>query len=136
MEQINRNIAERLNELLETHGMTQQALAEELNVSQAAVYFWCNGKKIPRMDKVDKIAELFNVKRSYILGLDNERPPEKHYHWADKANNILLETHETTDIRQLQRVFSYASRILNLSPEKRKQITDYIDFILSKENDE
>ncbi len=134
MEQVNKKIAERLNKLLEAHNMTQQALADELKVSQGAVYFWCNGKKIPRMDKIDKIAELFNVKRSYILGLDDETQEEAQYNWADKVNNILNEEHKTTDIRQLQRIFAYASKILELPEDKIKQITDYLDFILARED--
>ena len=72
MQNINKNISDRLNKLMETHNMTQRELAEALGVSQTAVFSWCSGQKTPRMDKVDKIADLFNVKRSYLLGLDNE----------------------------------------------------------------
>lgn len=128
---ISKNMAERLNQLLESHGMTQQDLADVLGVSQTAVYSWCNGKKTPRMDKVDKIAEYFNVKRSYILGLDDEN---KSSGFLEILNVELNRPHESTDFKTLQRILKYASAILSLPKDKQKQITDYIDYIIKKDD--
>ena len=46
---------------------TQLDLAEYMNVSQATISNWCKGVKIPRMNKIDKIAEFFNIKRSDLM---------------------------------------------------------------------
>lgn len=132
---ISKNMAERLNQLLESHGMTQQDLADVLGVSQTAVYSWCNGKKTPRMDKVDKIAEYFNVKRSYILGLDDDAEKQsKPMAYLEKTIKILNEEHETTDTVALHRVFNYVSAVLSLPADKQRQIVDYIDYICKKED--
>lgn len=131
MQNINKNISERLNKLMEMNNLTQRELAEILGVSQTAVFSWCSGQKTPRMDKVDKIAEFFNVKRSYLLGLDNENKPSG---FLENINAELNRPHETTDFRTLQRILKYASAILSLPKDKQKQITDYIDYIIKKDD--
>lgn len=47
--------------------LTQITLGEKLGVSNATVSTWCLGQKMPRMDKIDKMCELFNCKRSALL---------------------------------------------------------------------
>ena len=131
MQNINKNISERLNKLMEMNNLTQRELAEALGVSQTAVFSWCSGQKTPRMDKVDKIAEFFNVKRSYLLGLDNEN---KSSGFLENLNVELNRPHESTDFRTLRRILKYASDILNLPEDKQKQITDYIDYIIKKDD--
>ena len=63
-----------LNRLLEAKGATQKALAEYMEVSTATVNEWKKGRKIPRMDKIDKLCAYFLVKRSDLL----EPPAERH----------------------------------------------------------
>lgn len=63
-----------LNRLLEAKGATQKALAEYMEVSTATVNEWKKGRKIPRMDKIDKLCAYFMVKRSDLL----EPPAERH----------------------------------------------------------
>ncbi len=52
-----------LTQFLRRAEMTQRELAEQLGVSGAAVSSWCSGRKAPRVDKVDAMAELFGVDR-------------------------------------------------------------------------
>lgn len=47
--------------------MTQAELAERMNVSTATTSNWCNGVKLPRMDKIDKMCKLFGCLRSDLL---------------------------------------------------------------------
>lgn len=60
-------IASNLVRLLREKNRTQLELAEYLGVTQAAVSNWCNGTKMPRMDKIDKICAFFDVKRSQLM---------------------------------------------------------------------
>ena len=48
-------------------GATQKELAEYMGVSAATVNDWLKGRKLPRMDKLDKICVYFNVKRSDLM---------------------------------------------------------------------
>lgn len=64
---INKIIAKNISLLMDKHGKEQNALAEYMNVSQATVSNWCRGVKLPRMDKIDRICEFFNVTRSQLM---------------------------------------------------------------------
>ena len=64
---INKIIADNLVRLLREKNRTQLELAEYLGVTQATVSNWCNGIKMPRMDKIDTICEYFDVKRSNLM---------------------------------------------------------------------
>ncbi|MGN0306213.1 MAG: helix-turn-helix transcriptional regulator [Lachnospiraceae bacterium] len=55
------NFPHRLKELRKGLGLTQQELADLLNVSQNAIYNWENGKRQPRLEQLRKISEYFNV---------------------------------------------------------------------------
>lgn len=64
---INMRIATNLNRLMEHHNVTQLELAEYMNVSQATISNWCKGSKMPRMDKIDKLCQSFNVSRTELM---------------------------------------------------------------------
>lgn len=59
--------AKNLRTYLEMNHMTQAELSKKLDVGTTSVYNWCNGIKIPRMDKVDKMCEIFGCKRSDLI---------------------------------------------------------------------
>jgi transcriptional regulator with XRE-family HTH domain len=56
-----------LNKLLIEKDVTQKALADFVGVSTATVSDWKKGKKMPLMDKIDKICMFFHVDRSELL---------------------------------------------------------------------
>lgn len=58
-----------LKKLRTEHNMTQQELAERLNVSQSAVYYWENGKREPNLDMLFKISDVFHVGVDELIGL-------------------------------------------------------------------
>lgn len=58
-----------------TDDMTQEKLANLMGVSPSSVSGWCNGAKMPRMDKVEWIADYFKVSKSDLL---EERHDQTH----------------------------------------------------------
>lgn len=64
---INQAIAGKLCYLLEKNRKSQENLAEYMGVSQATVSNWCNGIKLPRIDKLDLICKYFGVNRSDLI---------------------------------------------------------------------
>lgn len=50
-----------LHYLMEAKGITQADICRELDVSSATVSDWCSGKKYPRVDKMQRLADLFGV---------------------------------------------------------------------------
>ena len=66
-ESIRSVICGNLNRLLHQRRMTQKELSGYMGVSASTVNDWVRGKKIPRMDKVDKLCSIFGVSREEIL---------------------------------------------------------------------
>lgn len=64
---INQAIAGKLCYLLEKNRKNQEDLAEYMGVSQATVSNWCNGIKLPRIDKLDLICKYFGINRSDLI---------------------------------------------------------------------
>lgn len=60
--------ARNLRMLLEEREKTQMDLAKYLGVTDAAVNMWCRAKRIPRMDKIDKICEFLGTDRATLMG--------------------------------------------------------------------
>ena len=59
--------AKNLRHFLEINDMSQLELSKKLGVGTTSVYNWCNGVKTPRMDKVDRMCEIFGCKRSDLI---------------------------------------------------------------------
>ena len=50
-----------LKYLMDAKGIVQADICRELNVSSATVSDWCNGKKYPRVDAMQRLADLLGV---------------------------------------------------------------------------
>lgn len=59
--------AKKLSTLLASREITQNELANLMGVSASSVSAWCNGDKMPRMDKIEWIAQRFGVTKSELL---------------------------------------------------------------------
>lgn len=62
---------ERLRELRQEKQLGQNKLAELLNLSNASISYWENGKQEPTASAIYKLAEFFHVTADYLLGLEN-----------------------------------------------------------------
>ncbi len=61
------NTSEKILELRKAQGMTQEQLAEQLNVSRQSVSKWESGQAMPEADKLMAISDLFHVTVDYLL---------------------------------------------------------------------
>lgn len=65
-----------IRKYLALNGMTAQQLADALNVSKGTMSGWVNGKYFPRIDYIEKMAEIFNItKAELISGKEQETAP-------------------------------------------------------------
>lgn len=60
-------ISRRIRYYLTKYTMTQAELSKRLGVAATSVYNWCNGVKIPRMDKIDAMCDIFHCKRADLM---------------------------------------------------------------------
>lgn len=68
-----KKFAERLKGLREEAGLSQYDLAKELNgqVSHAAICYYEQAKRIPKLDVVIVFAKYFGVSVGYLAGLED-----------------------------------------------------------------
>ena len=64
----NKNIfAYNLRKQMELNGKSRNDIAQALNISYFTVTDWVNGKKYPRMDKVEMLASYFGILKSDLI---------------------------------------------------------------------
>ena len=81
-----------LNRILESHGYSQAYISSKLGVAPSTVTSWCQGEKMPRMDKVESLAHLFNVSISDLIERQLEAPS---YSPVAEYLQLLRESPET-----------------------------------------
>lgn len=59
--------AENLKYYMDMHDITQKELSEIVGVSAPTVHDWVKGKKYPRMDKIERIANYFGIQKSDLI---------------------------------------------------------------------
>lgn len=69
--EVRRIFVQNLNALMERRGVTQTDLCRALNVSPSTAHDWCAGRKIPRIDKIQKIADFLRVDMEYLYSRDD-----------------------------------------------------------------
>lgn len=60
-------LGEKIYELRTQHNLSQGDLANELNVSRQSISKWENGNSTPDLDKIIKLAEIFNVSLDELI---------------------------------------------------------------------
>ena len=68
-------LGEKLQQLRLKKGLSQEQLAEALDVSRQSVSKWESGQSRPDMDKLVTLAALFEVSTDYLLGGDSQPAP-------------------------------------------------------------
>lgn len=81
MEKDNKKIfSYNLREVMRVTGRSRKDLSEALNISYHTITDWVKGKKYPRMDKVEMLANYFGILKSDLI--------------EDKADNKTISTEE------------------------------------------
>ncbi|MDE6780466.1 MAG: helix-turn-helix domain-containing protein [Ruminococcus sp.] len=67
-------LADKIIELRKKAGMSQDELAEKMDVSRQSVSKWEGAQSIPDLNKILKLSEIFGVSTDYLLKDDFEKP--------------------------------------------------------------
>lgn len=90
----------RIKELREKNNLTLRGLGKEINMSSSRISQYETGKREPKLETWNKLAEYFNVSIPYLQGIDEDiydlKFPTKQeaidfIHKIMKAQNIKLE---------------------------------------------
>ena len=113
--------AENLNFLLKIEDKKQIDLVKDLKLNSSTVSNWCKGIMIPRMDKLQMLANYFDVEVSSLIE-DSETAIERRKKHMDawnkkfaELNTIRIDTKEFTK-------------------EEVKEIKNFIEFVKFKHN--
>lgn len=60
-------MAENIQKLMKSRGIDRRKLSDDLNISYTTVSDWVNGKTYPRIDKIEIMADYFNVTKSQLV---------------------------------------------------------------------
>ena len=63
-----------LNYYMQKNNTKQIDLVNRFQLSKSAVSNWCNGVKIPRMDKIEMLADYFGITKSDLLEKHHKEP--------------------------------------------------------------
>lgn len=83
-------IADRIQSLRKTKGLSQEELADAVGVSRQAVSKWESEQATPDLDKVIIMSEVFDVTTDYLLKGIEPIENEDHKTMADVIDNKIL----------------------------------------------
>jgi repressor LexA len=108
----NKNIfATNLKRYMALRGKSRKDISEALGISYYTVTDWVKGKKYPRMDKVEMLAQYFGILKSDLI----EEKTEEHREMQQK-NSTLAGL--TVRMRKDEEFLSVVEIISQLSPEQ------------------
>ena len=81
-------LGEKIQELRRRYGMSQDALAERLEVSRQAVSKWERDEAVPETDKIIRISQVFGVSTDYLLRPDEPAPEPPHAPWGPRPRSL------------------------------------------------
>lgn len=90
---------DRISELLRKNKMTQADLARKTGISTGLISQWKNRSQNPSAEKLQKVAECFNVSVDYLLGNEQkEKPAQNNVQVRDEHDNIVVLDDETRNL--------------------------------------
>ncbi len=80
------SIGSNIKQMRQKFGLNQSVIADLMGISFAKVSNWENGKKVPRMEEIERLCQIFNCKKESLLGLNY--PDSKKDAQLDKLQQI------------------------------------------------
>ena len=94
---------EKLQKIRKEHNITQEGLADRLNVSRQAVSKWESGLAYPDTEKLIQISKMFNISLDELI---NDTEGNKN---SNNTKNKLFNIKETFDI-----ILNFIGKTLNM----------------------
>lgn len=86
--------------LLQKHGVSAYRVSKDLGIAQSVLSSWKNGISTPKQDKMQKIADYFNVSVDYLM-TGEEREDKKKYYLNDETAAMAQSIFESKELRML-----------------------------------
>ena len=90
--------SENLNRLLQGREKTQSEVAKEIDVSPQTFNTWTQGIAIPRVGKIQRLADYFHIEKSALL---DKASQEQTYYTNPETAKVAQEIFDNSDLRIL-----------------------------------
>ena len=110
IEEIKIRFSKNLKKIMNKHDKSQSDLVRDLNFRQATVSDWLNGKKYPRMDKIEKLANYFGI----------------------SINDLLIQTASPAPLTLTAQEETHIQKYRQLDADGKEDVDDYVDMKLAK----
>ncbi len=115
------NIGEKIKTLRKAQDVTQEKLADYLNISSQAVSKWENGLALPDVTLIPALAGFFGVSADYLLGIDNEN--------TDKViEDVLVEVFRLKHIAKAKEGVALIEKTLRSYPNNHKLLAEWVEL--------
>ncbi len=115
---VQREFTRNLNDILYTKGISRKDFAARMGVPYPTVCSWLQGKSYPRMDKVEKMAEILGVPKSRLVETYNVVPDG--YFFLDDDEQRIIEVYSHFGEEQKKRLLEYMEMWEFLSGREEK----------------
>ena len=89
-----------LTRLLKKHHKSQKEVADTINVSPQTFNTWCKGIALPRMDKVQMLADYFGILKSDLIE-DHSHEQEQSYYLNPETSKIAQQIYDNKELSLL-----------------------------------
>lgn len=90
-------VSARIREKRKEQRLTQQELADKAGVSLKTIQRWENGERSPRVEEMNRLAEVLQVSSAYLMGTDDtsiqsDKPTKSEPHTQEWNTNMAVIT--------------------------------------------
>lgn len=117
-----------LNYYMKLRGKTQTDIINDLDINKSAISSWCNGTRLPRMNKVELLANYLNINVSDLLGDNDENNNYFEYVAEDDSMYPLLDIGDIALIYKQDFITNNATHLIKLNNKNTMR-----KFILSND---
>ena len=125
-EEQKRIFSKNLSKYLSKYDKTQKEVADAIGVSPQTFNTWCQGIALPRMGKVQALADYFGINKSDLID-DKSDQPDDHYYLNDETRQIAQEAFENPELRTLFKVAR------DISPERLRAHIEFMKTLKEQE---
>lgn len=127
-----------LNHYLAVNGKKQSDVINDLNVNKSAISSWCNGTRLPRMSKIQMLADYLNINISDLIEENCQTNNYFEYTVEDDAMFPILDIGDTALVYKKETIENNATYLIKLNNSytirKIVESTDKTYYILSAMN--
>lgn len=112
------NFSKNLNYYMNLKGKKQSDIINDLNINKSAISSWCNGTRLPRMGKVELLANYLDVNITDLIGNDASTNNYFEFVVNDDAMFPLLDIGDVAFVDSQRKIESGHTYLINIDGNK------------------